>query len=190
MLKQNLPQHDCKDYALNFPIFNKLQIIDMNSSDDFEISSQFKSEKSCNSLNDCNFLNENFESTRKANNRGKIMKKDNEYETFDTKYINNCFESKISRYGVNNNHFQLNYETILEKIGDIYFVAIKSNDFEQFKILLEIMAKFLSQYENSFNPNSIWNYSSNEMVKSGYKNWSPRKCKNCYYTCIELYDMV
>jgi len=190
LLKQNLPQNDCEDYALNFSILNKLQIIDGNSSDDSKILSQFKSEKSSNSLNDCHFLNQNFESTGKASNGGNIMKNDNEYENFDTKYIKNCFESKISRYGVNNNLFQLNYETTLEKIGDTYFVAIKSNDFKQFNILLEIMAKFLTQYENSFNLNSIWNYSSNEMVKNGYKNWSPRKCKNCYYTCIQLYDMV
>lgn len=206
LFKQNLPQNDCKEFTLNFSKrynfskLNKIQIIDQKSFNDYRNSRIKESEP----LFDRDFFTGKIQSSKpKTIKTPKTIKKvksskkeESKAITFESKDIINCFESKIRRHGLDNNPFELNYETTLFKNGNIFYVAIKSisDDFEELEILLKIMTSKMTIFEinsaNSLDPNSIWSLLSNEMLKNGYMKWSPRKCRDSYFCSINLYEMV
>ncbi len=212
LLKQNLSQNDCKEFTLNFSKrynfskLNKIQIIDQKSFNDYR-NSRIKESRP---LFDSGFFTRKIQSSKpKTIEKPKIIKKPKtikklksskkrefEVSKFESKDIKNCFESKIRRFGFDNNPFELNYETTLFKNGNIFYVAMKSisNDFEELEILLKIMTSKIPIFNinsaNSLDPNSIWSLLSNEMLKNGYMKWSPRKCRDSYFCAISLYEMV
>ncbi len=208
LLKQNLPQNDCKEFTLNFSKrynfskLNKIQIIDQKSFNDYRNSRKLIKESE--PLFDSDFFTRKIQSSKpKTIKESKTIKKlksskkrESKVTTFQSKDIINYFESKIRGYGLDNNPFKLNYETTLVKIGNIFYVAIKSisDDFEEFEILLKIMTSKMLKFEinsaGSLDPNSTWSLLSNEMLKNGYMKWSPRKCRDSYFCSINLYKMV
>ncbi len=110
--------------------------------------------------------------------------------------ITNCFGPKILKSGLNNNSYELYYETTVEKIGNNSYITLKLSSvfIKEFKLLLQIMTPNIYLFEikssNSLEPNSFWIIVSNEMISKGCTKWKPQKCRDTYFCSINLYKKV
>jgi len=91
---------------------------------------------------------------------------------------------------------QLAFEVRVEKIGNISTIALKysSDDIKAFKKLLQIMAinryRFQMNPSNDFTLNDKWITVSNEMIRNGFKDWKPQKCRDSFMGSVNWYKKV
>ncbi len=110
--------------------------------------------------------------------------------------MTNCFGPKILKSGLNDNSYELYYETTVDKIANNSYIALKFSSvfIKEFKLLLQIMTPNIYLFEikssNSLEPNSFWIIVSNEMINKGCAKWKPQKCRDNYFGSINLYKKV
>ncbi len=94
------------------------------------------------------------------------------------------------------NKYQINYTTTIRKIGNDSTIVLKfsSDNIKTFNILVQIMIKNISVFEidssNEITVNKKWTTVSEEMIRNGYSDWVPQKCRDSFFIAINRYKQV
>ncbi len=94
------------------------------------------------------------------------------------------------------NKCQINYMTTIRKIGNDSTIVLKfsSDNIKTFNILVQTMIKSISVFEmdssNEITENNKWTTVSQQMIRNGYEDWVPQKCRDNFFIAINRYKQV